>query len=142
MRVPFLLLTILALTGCGLVQRVLPPRAAETPESTAEEPGEVTKRPQSRPEEPAAAPVAPVAAGSLGVTVAALGDPAQPGLWLKTPLVRAERAGRVRYGGRAVAVTLIPLDAAPGAGSQMSLQAMRELGAPLTELVEVAVDAI
>ena len=48
----------------------------------------------------------------------------------------------VRYGAQSVAVTLVPLpDAAPGAGSQLSLQAMRALGAPLTELVEIGVDA-
>jgi hypothetical protein len=143
MRIAVILMT-LALTGCGLVQRILPgPAETGAAESALMTPGADAVRPQARPDgqAPSAEPAAPVAAGGLGVTVASLGDPAQPGLWMKTPLVRAERAGQVRYGGQVVAVTLIPLDADPGAGSQLSLQAMRSLGAPLTELVEVSVEA-
>lgn len=127
------------------MDRVLPGRAGDAPVSAAQTPDADTPRPQARPDVPSPVPVSvPVAVsgGGLGTTVAALGDPTQPGLWLRTPLVAAERPGIVRYGGQAVAVTLLPLpDAAPGAGSQLSLQAMRALGAPLTELVEIGVDA-
>lgn len=78
---------------------------------------------------------------SLGTTVASLGSPAEPGLWLKTPLVRSEQSGRVthRGTGKSVAVTLIPIDGPATAGSRMSLQAMQQLGVSLTDLAEVEV---
>jgi hypothetical protein len=91
-------------------------------------------------EEKAAAAAPATGARALGTAVAGLGDPAQPGFWLKTPLVSAETAGRVDYGGASAAVTLIPLDG--DGGSQMSLSAMRLLNAPLAELVEVTVFAL
>ncbi len=132
-------IVVFLLPGCAVMDRVLPGRGGDAPVSAGQAPDAGTLRPQACPD---VRPPVPVAAGVLGTTVAALGDPTQPGLWLRTPLVVAERPGVVRYGGQAVAVTLIPLpDAAPGAGSQLSLQAMRALGAPLTELVEVGVDA-
>jgi hypothetical protein len=79
---------------------------------------------------------------ALGTTVISLGDPSIGGMWLKTPLVAIERAGQVRYRGVVVAVTLQPLDADPGSGSQISVRAMQALGVPLTDLVEVTVEAI
>jgi hypothetical protein len=42
--------------------------------------------------------------------------------------------------GAAVVLDLIPLDAAPGAGSRMSLAAYRALGLPLTALPELRVE--
>lgn len=74
-------------------------------------------------------------------TVAGLGDPSRPGLWLETPLVQAQGPGRVRLrsGGASVPVTLLPTPGAATAGSRLSLAAMRQLGAPLTELVELEV---
>ena len=77
----------------------------------------------------------------LGVTIASLGAVAEPGIWLKTPLVQAEARGRVEFPekGTKVAVDLIPLDAEPGAGSQISLAAMRLLEADLTSLPELRV---
>ena len=85
----------------------------------------------------------PVGAGSvLGTTVVSLGDPAQGGMWLKTPLVTVEQPGQVRYRGVVVAVTLQPLDVEIGAGSQISVRAMQALGASLSELVEVTVEAV
>jgi len=77
----------------------------------------------------------------LGLTIASLGAVAEPGLWLKTPLVDAPAKGRVAYEetGAAVAVELLPLDAEPGAGSQLSLAAMRLIGADLTALPELRV---
>jgi len=76
----------------------------------------------------------------LGSTVVSLGDPTEAGFWLKTPLVDSARAGRVYYGsnGRSVNVDLLPID---GAGSRISLAAMRLLDAPLSSLPEVTVYA-
>ena len=74
---------------------------------------------------------------SLGTTVASLGDPADPGLWLATPLVSGTRPGRLVYPetGESVLVEL-----RPGSGaSRISLPAIRLLGAPLTGLPEIEV---
>ncbi|MEO0773941.1 MAG: hypothetical protein AAFZ04_12240 [Pseudomonadota bacterium] len=78
---------------------------------------------------------------NLGVTVASLGDVAQQGIWLKTPLVSEPSKGRVEVvaTGKAVAVDLIPLEAAAGAGSRISLAAMRLLEVDLTSLTEMRV---
>ena len=79
----------------------------------------------------------------LGTTVASLGAAADPGIWMKTPLVDSPGKGRVEYPakGTTVAVDLIPLDTEPGSGSQLSLAAMRLLEADLTGLPEVRVFA-
>ncbi len=60
---------------------------------------------------------------------------------MKTPLADSPGKGRVDdpASGGSVAVDLIPLDAPRGAGSQLSLAAMRLLGVGLTELPEVEV---
>jgi len=81
------------------------------------------------------------AAGVLGRTVASLGNPAESGIWIKTPLVSAPGTGRLRHDGtgRTITVDLIPLDADAGAGSRMSLAAFQALGVPLTDLPEVEV---
>ncbi|MEP3921020.1 hypothetical protein [Ascidiaceihabitans sp.] len=79
------------------------------------------------------------ASGALGTTVASLGSPAEPGLWLKTPLVKTQTSGTVSYNGTSAQVTLIPIEGPKTAGSRMSLQAFQTLGASLTDLVEVAV---
>jgi hypothetical protein len=84
----------------------------------------------------------PAAGGTdLGTTIASLGAPGQPGFWLKTPLAAAPGPGRVVYraNGKSVQVELIPLEGAAGAGSRMSLAALRVIEAPLTELSEVRV---
>lgn len=109
-----------------------PPAAARSAEALD------TTTPEQR-----AAAAAPGTAGNraLGKTVASLGDPTQPGLWLKTPLVEAEAKGRVTNPatGKSSAVTLIPRGGAATGGSQMSLSALRLIGASLTELTEVEV---
>ncbi len=73
-------------------------------------------------------------------TVASLGDPSQSGLWMETPLVDSPQTARVRSP-RGTEVTLIlrPIGGDTGAGSRLSIDAMRALGLPLTELVEVQV---
>ncbi len=77
----------------------------------------------------------------LGRTVASLGSATEPGLWLKTPLVKTETQGRVTNPatGKSSLVTLIPIDGPATAGSRMSLPALRLIGASLTDLTEVEV---
>ena len=89
-----------------------------------------------------AATRAPTSAGAtLGTTVASLAT--EPGLWLKTPLVKSEQPGRVTNPttGKSASVTLIPLDGPATAGSRMSLPALRLIGASLTDLTTVEVSA-
>ncbi|WP_300031354.1 hypothetical protein [uncultured Roseobacter sp.] len=78
---------------------------------------------------------------ALGRTVASLGNPAEQGFWLKTPLVPSEMSGVVTdtETGASVKVTLIPIDGPATAGSRISLAAMRVLNAPLTALVTLSV---
>lgn len=75
----------------------------------------------------------------LGRTIASLGDVAQQGFWLKTPLVKTQTEGRVVWAdnGNSVNVMLLPKDG--DGGSQISLAAMRALGVPLTALTELIV---
>ena len=77
----------------------------------------------------------------LGGTVASLGDPGKPGIWIETPLVSEPSRGRVVYPktGKAVQLDLIPIEGPPTGGSRMSLAALRAIEAPLTELSEVDV---
>ncbi len=95
-------------------------------------------------EEQRAAAVATPAAVTetrLGTTVASLGPPAEPGLWLKTGLVTETVMGRVEYAERGTSVTLElrPSGGAASSGSEISLAAMRLLEAPLTGLPEITV---
>jgi hypothetical protein len=90
-----------------------------------------------------AAAVAPPAAGErpLGTTIASLGSPTDPGIWLKTPLVNTVTTGRVEYNGASVNLELRPSGGTLGSGSQISLAAMGLIEAPLTGLPEVNVYA-
>lgn len=76
-----------------------------------------------------------------GRTVAGLGDPGKPGMWLQTPLVSSARSGKVVMvrTGKTAQVSLLPLDGPATGGSQLSLEAYKKLGAPLTQLVELDV---
>jgi hypothetical protein len=89
----------------------------------------------------AAAAPATVPNKALGKTVVSLGSPTEPGLWLKTPLVKQEAQGRVTNPatGKSSLVTLLPLPGEATAGSRMSLSALRLIGASLTDLTEVEV---
>ena len=78
----------------------------------------------------------------LGTTIASLGSPTEPGIWLKTPLVTALAPGRIMYEGQTINVELRPSGGAVGSGSQISLAAMRLIGAPLTALPELTVFAV
>ncbi|MFW2586838.1 hypothetical protein [Sagittula sp. SSi028] len=88
-----------------------------------------------------AAPADPAGEQALGSTVASLGDPSKPGLWLETPLVKSVQSGRVAYNGQSAKVELRPIDGPASAGSRMSLSAMQLVGAPLTDLPTVEVFA-
>ncbi len=79
----------------------------------------------------------------LGRTIASLGDVAEAGFWLKTPLVIAPTEGRVVWAdnGNSVNVSLIPKQGEATSGSQISLGAMRALGIPLTALPALIVFA-
>ena len=94
-------------------------------------------------EDRAAAVATPVAATSaaLGSTIATLGPPADPGIWIKTPLVTSTVMGRVENpaNGKTISLELRPSGGAAGSGSQLSLAAMRLLEIPLTALAEVEV---
>lgn len=76
-------------------------------------------------------------------TIAGLGDPSIPGVWMETPLVTLERSGRIvdRKTGASAFVTLLPAGGDPGAGSRLSLGAMRAILAPIDQLVELDVYA-
>lgn len=76
----------------------------------------------------------------LGSTIASLGNPAETGFWLKTPLVEKTQPGRIvsRETGKSVNVTLMPLET-QGSGSQVSLSAMRLMGVSLIGLPEINV---
>jgi hypothetical protein len=76
---------------------------------------------------------------ALGTTIATLGPPAQPGIWLETPLVTALTPGRIDYQGKSINIELRPSGGAAGSGSQISLAAMRLIEAPLTGLPELTV---
>lgn len=157
----FVCIALIVLAGCAQ----LAPKANESAVAPPAE-GESGPRPQSRPDsvgatatvpsanartaeefdtttaqERAEAAAAPVRSGarSLGTTIASLGDPAQPGFWIETPLVSRESEGRVDYNGQSAQLTLRPIDGPETAGSRLSLAAMRLLGAPLTGLPEVEV---
>lgn len=77
----------------------------------------------------------------LGETVAGLGNPSEPGFWLKTPLVKTETSGQIRdrVTGNSVAVTLIPIAGPETAGSRLSLAAMRALQVNLAGLITLDV---
>lgn len=114
-----------------ITARVAPPKSART----VEEFDTTTKA------ERTAATEKSQVSKDLGATVIGLGDPTQPGFWLKTPLVKTARKGLVSVvaSGKSVQVDLIPIEGPKTAGSRISLAAIRLLGVPLTALSEVEV---
>lgn len=110
------------------------------PSEAADDPADDAVDAEGDAGEEAAAP-AP-AAGPIGTTVASLGDPGRPGLWLETPLVTVETPGRVEAeNGNAAQVTIYPSGGLPGSGSRISLAAMQALGLGLTDLPTLTVIA-
>jgi len=143
------ILSVALLAGCAQVNGVVETvrgglgglgKGAPAP---AEAPAPLPPASDTLPEDPPVAAVPEAPDGALGRTVAGLGDPGRTGLWLETPLVSASGKGRVVWPtrGRWVAVALIPAEGPATAGSRLSLEAFRALGAPLTELIEVEVYA-
>ncbi|NAZ35345.1 D-galactarate dehydratase [Rubellimicrobium sp. CFH 75288] len=127
----------------GGIPAALPPGGLEVGDPL---PGAVPPPPpaaadESAPASPASAPAPTGGANRLGTTVASLGPPGQGGMWLETPLVTEVTRGRIEYPvtGRSVTVELRPSGGERGSGSQISLEAMREIGAPLTALPEIVV---
>ncbi|OLS48632.1 hypothetical protein BV379_10395 [Rhodovulum sulfidophilum] len=77
----------------------------------------------------------------LGVTTASLGDPTDAGFWALTPLTDEIRRGRLAdpVSGKSVQVELRPSGGATGAGTRVSLSAMRALEVPLISLTNLKV---
>jgi hypothetical protein len=154
MRVWSVVPLVVAVSACGVLPRLgqapespapvpaAPPAAmAPLPRPTARTPDALdTTTPAQRAEATAGSPVQ---GARLGTTIASLGNPTEPGFWIRTPLARNEGPGRIEdpATGKSVRLHLIPLDAPAGAGSQVSLPALRLLGVSLTALPEVVVYA-
>ncbi|MBK1636262.1 hypothetical protein [Rhodovulum adriaticum] len=158
------LMAVLALALPGCTGLKIPFFGGDRDRPVAQTPGADTPRPAARPgstppppgadsaeafdttssAERSAAAATPTAPDRLlGKTVASLGDPADPGFWALTPLVDRPQPGRLVYAatGKGVLVDLRPRAAAAGAGTQVSLAALRVLGVPLTALTELTVYA-
>src|SRR5690606_13112852 len=107
--VPLTLVVFALLAGCGRQPEVAvsvgtgaeapPPRPSRGAAlgSGASAEAFVTTTPAER--AAALAGPAPGAEARLGTTIASLGNPAEPGLWLQTPLVSSTRPGRIRLKG-------------------------------------------
>lgn len=123
---------VLILGGCGLWGGRSAPAPPEDPVASTPPETEATET------APEPAPVRLPA-----TTIASLGNVREPGLWMRTPLVSAPTPGMISdpATGRSVAVDLIPVEGAPGAGSRLSLAAYQALGLPLTALPELRVAA-
>lgn len=133
------MVSILVLAQCSQIEDVFGSDQATAAETAPVDVGDPALIPAD--ETPQEVPVSLPVSGTdaLGTTIASLGDPAQPGLWMETPLVSTEQTGTARYQGTTVTLTLKPSGGAEGSGSRLSVLAMQALGAPLTDLVEVSV---
>ena len=134
----FFLLSPLA--GCAL----LTPAPATAPATTAPDTINVTPLARSAAaldsttdaERSAALAAGPGTGAELGRVTVTLGNPTEPGFWLRSALVTAPAKGRVVTDqGASVSVELLP----GISGAQLSLAAFRALGLPLTGLPSVAV---
>ena len=140
---------VLAVAGCdsgfrplGFMDRFRGNDASDVPPPAVAEEVAEEEAVEAATGEEAEAPAPSAASGSLGTTVASLGDPTWPGLWLETPLVSAEAAGTlVAENGNRIDVTLIPSGGAAGSGSRISVAAMQALGLGLTDLATLTVIA-
>ena len=91
--------------------------------------------------EAALAPAEPAGEERLGTTLATLGSPADPGIWIETGLVSALAPGRAEVAatGASVNLELRPSGGDAGSGSEISLPAMRLLEIPLTAIQELEI---
>jgi len=106
---------------------------------------EIAPQPVAPTQSSTPAPVVASAQSFVGqkTTVAGLGDPGRDGLWMETPLVSSRRNARlIAPNGKSVVVTLEPISGSAGQGSRLSIDGMRALGLPLTELVELRVGPV
>ena len=89
----------------------------------------------------ALAPVEPAGEERLGTTLATLGNPADPGIWIETGLVTTLTPGRVEVPGTGATINLElrPSGGSADAGSEISLPAMRLLSLPFTAIQELVV---
>ncbi len=143
-RITVLLSLCLVAASCGRVGDMFRRDSAEAPPPpVAEAPAEAEIAALDAPDVDAPAAAVPTS-GRLGTTVASLGNPADRGLWLSTGLVSETRRGRVVYtaSGESVELELRPSGGAAGAGSQVSLEALQALRAPITGLPELEVFAL
>ncbi len=116
---------------------VAPTQIARVPKPTARSAAEMnTTTAEQRAE---AAKPATTAERKLGSSVASLGDPTQPGFWVKTPLVTQRGNGRIvnPANGKSAKVELLPLGGAASSGSQVSLPALQLIGVSLTDLPQI-----
>lgn len=90
---------------------------------------------------PTAVEEAPIESAMTLYTVASLGDPSKPGKWMETPLVETQQMATVTdpNTGKSTQVTLIPISGEDSAGSRLSMEGYRALGADLTTLVNLNV---
>ncbi len=141
MNLPLAILVLVAITGCNAVPsfRKAAPEPTLLPGAVAPPRGAITASAldTTTTAEKAAALAAPAASSGereIGRTAVSLGLVTEPGIWLRSALVKAPGKGRVVTAkGTSIAVDLIP-----GTGAaQLSLAAFRALGLPLTGLPEV-----
>ncbi|EYD71280.1 hypothetical protein [Limimaricola hongkongensis] len=152
--IPTALTALGLLSACAELQQASAPSRAPAPSAPAAAPQQAARPAPppagasaealdtTTPEQRAAATQAPEPAGEqrLGTTIASLGAPADPGLWIETPLVNSVTQGRVETAsGKSVKLELRPSGGAAGSGSEISLPAMRLLGVALTDLPELTV---
>ncbi len=133
----------LAATEPGAQAEAHQVEAAPVVAATEMPPQAASPRPSPSPTAPT--PVVASAQSFTGqqTTVVGLGDPGRDGLWMETPLVSARRNARLSApNGKSVVVTLEPISGDTGQGSRLSIDGMRALGLPLTELVELRVGPV
>ena len=77
----------------------------------------------------------------LGTTLATLGSPTDPGIWMETGMVSVLTPGRVEVAatGATINLELRPSGGPADAGSEISLPALRLLNVPLTAIQELVV---
>jgi hypothetical protein len=143
------LMASLALTGCARLPflkakeapapsapEVVAPVAAPAPPQGARTAAALDTTTAEQKAAALAPPPAPAGEREIGRVAVTLGNPAEPGFWLRGSIVTAPGPGRVvTEGGGSLAVDLIP-----GTGAaQLSLPAFRALNLPLTGLPMVTV---
>jgi hypothetical protein len=134
----FLVAALPVLAGCSVLEGLRPGSAGSAPGARP-----VLGRGKSAASldrtsdaDKAAALKAPAKGRELGRAVVSLGSPSEPGLWLRSALVKTAGPGHIRTAsGQSLAVDLTPGQG----GAILSFGAFRALNLPLTSLPEVTV---